>query len=813
MDSQFVEHYSEGRLRWLDGIVDRIVNDRVCKAFKDNVSGLSRTETALLVSHVGLSHIYGIPDTHIVLPGFLSEQEVVTLISRHWRDGYFDVRLASSLAQLWACLYRVGLDTNNVRPELALALFQSELGSRMATECSDDLEPSPSSEVLDYVKSNPQTPSDLGSLGSFDLAIPGSHIPLVHALLTAPGSEAASIVTTLEQIACTPDDERMAWDDNALRRASQHHLLPRSVIGGWPGPRVNDIPPWVRDSVMTDGARMSYASVGFVPGWFIVAESTDDLNALRRWAWDAENSFILGEDESGNLMVGIELTLPSTEETVRAWWSYSLDYALSLSGLKTMVALGVIRLDIYHIDSESQLRYISSFGCRLPKDLTTFIRNYLIRNEPPSDEVFLITPMTEQQELSMMAQVEQHAFEGLHLSLKADHNSDLGVAFRQYLEIVDATTAATFKGYPADIQAYESAREKLRLTIAASATRAITPIDLEDLGKDRAYAQFRFVQDGANGLVADVAYLDASGDVRVKMYEFTGGFDGRWPLDRQSEALAGGFSELKELVALGVCNIVVNPHSVTYNLPYHEALLRIGFHEASYSHRAATLRSPGASKIGEALVTGFAGEGTRHIQAVDTELEFIKQLYKSLAPDSKLQGGTLPDVVHLSGHGTSGSRSYEVGLEVQPDAPPLSSAQILLNVDASQTELVYLSACSTGRGSYGPLQIVDTVPLDVAFIEKGARSVLSTSAPVNDNVACFFACTFHHALVLQEATIWDAYQFARTATRNRDVPTDLLGLRDLLAEIWPTWRSDLAISAASSPNDWQLFRLSGRHWE
>lgn len=810
MSSLILDQYAESRLRWLEGITNRIVDDRVCKTFKDNESGLSRTETSLLVSHVGLSHVYGIADDDIALPEFLAYEEVVALISRHWRQGHFDVRLASSLPQLWSCLFRLGLDTGNLRPELALELIGSQLGSRMKMESSDNLEPSANSEVLFFIEQHPLAPSDLESLGSFDLASPGSHIPMVHALLETRGSDAARVFTELERIACVADDERTAWNDQALLGASRQLFISQSMKGGWPGPGSNDVPVWVRDQIMTVGARASYATVGFVPGWFAVAESADDLNALRRWAYDAHNSFVLGADESGTLMLGIKLTLPSTEETTHMWWGYPLE-GLPLFWLKTMVAVGLVRLDIYRIDSDSRLEYVNSFGCRLPEDLTAWLRTYLMKHEP-QDELLLVAPMSYEQKLHAMAQVEQHAFESLNLSVTADPDSELGIAFHEYLEIVDATTAATFRGYPADTQAYESAREKLRLAIGAHAERSIAPIDLEYLGEGRAYAQFHLVQDGADSLVADVAYVDLSGEVRVGTYEFSGSFSNLWALERQSQALADGFSELKELLALGICKIIVNPHSVTYNLPYHEALLRLGFSEVSYSHRAATLQLRRAAKTGGALVTGFAGEGTRHIRAVDTELEFVKQLYEDLVPNSQLRRARLPEVVHLCGHGTSGSRSYEVGLELEPDSPPLSAAQILSDVDASGVDLVYLSACSTGRGSYGHLQLVDTVPLDVAFIEKGARTVLSTSAPVNDMVACFFACMFHYS-VSQEATIWDAYQFARTAAQNRNVPATQQQLRGMLTEVWPTWQNDLKNSTDSYPDDWQLFRLSGRHWD
>ena len=274
--------------------------------------------------------------------------------------------------------------------------------------------------------------------------------------------------------------------------------------------------------------------------------------------------------------------------------------------------------------------------------------------------------------------------------------------------------------------------------------------------------------------------------------------------------MAEGFRELRGLVELGICKIVVNAHSVTYNLPYHEALLRMGFTEASYSHRAGTLNRGCPSESTNTVVIGYAGAGTRHIKAVDTELEFVSELYDTTVTESPLS--KLPATVHLSGHGHAGSKNYEVGIEIDPTGPPLSSARVLMDLDATDSDLVYLSACSTGSGSYGPLQLADTVPLDVAFIEKGARAVLSTSAPVNDSVACFFACIFHHARSTGD-TIWDAYALAREATRDQEVPHNRPHLGDMLGRIWPQWRTDLMNGAASAPDDWQLFRLSGRHWK
>ncbi|MGJ3190086.1 CHAT domain-containing protein [Paenarthrobacter sp. FR1] len=760
---------------------------------------------------MGLSHVYGIADSDTAVQDYLPEQVVVTLISKHWRVGHFPAELAPSLENLWACLYRLGLDTETVRAEVAKALLNSQLGRRMQGEALHRLDPdSVDRNVLTYLEKNPLTPSNLASLGSFALDAPSSHLPIVHALLMDQELEAAHLVTMLELTACLPDNAQMAWNTVALTTASRQILMYSSMPGGWPGPGQDDVPDWVRDCVTVTGARMTYASAGFVPGWLFVAESQDELNAVRRWAYNTQGSFFAGLNDSGDLVIGFEMTLPSDGETVQTSWLYPLDDALSLSRVKTMAAMGLIRIDIYRISSNAELEYVYSYGCSLPRVLVDALYNHLAAHELPHERVRTISPLSAPQRLLMMAQIEQHAFDGLHDNLSADVNSRLGIAFKRYLEIVDASTAAAFNGHPVDTQAYETAREVLRQTIGSSRERFTEPIDLKELGEDRAYAQFRFAKDSPRRLVADIAYLDESGATVVDSHELAGAYSAAWSIERQSAALADGFHDIASLLELGISKMVVNPHSVIYNLPYHEALLRLGFDQVSYCHRAGTLTRRRSTESTGSVVHGYAGEGKRHIRAVDIELQFIGELYESA--HNEVFPTRLPAVAHFAGHGHSGTRNYEVGIEIDAQEPPLSSARVLMEFDAVDTDLVYLSACSTGRGSYGTLQLAETVPLDVAFIEKGARSVLSTAAPVNDAVACFFACVFHH-LRRSGDDIWKAYVLAREATRDQRTPYDRSGLDEMLDRIWPNWRTDLAQGSATYPDDWQLFRLSGRHWD
>ena len=246
-----------------------------------------------------------------------------------------------------------------------------------------------------------------------------------------------------------------------------------------------------------------------------------------------------------------------------------------------------------------------------------------------------------------------------------------------------------------------------------------------------------------------------------------------------------------------------------YNFPFHEALMALGFREVSYTHHLGSLapRPAGFARPG-ALVCGFAGDAGSRISSVDVELAVV----------AELTGGTLdalpnvlPGVVHLAGHADTGSRAHEVGMWLGPAAAPLSAASVLLDIDASATSLVFLSACSTGAGVFFAGELIGAVPLDVAFLEKGAQVVVSTSAPVNDQVACFFACVFHYELG-RGASIWESYRSARQATASASLGDGRPELESMLSARWPGWQGDIEGRIVDHDETWRLFRLSGRHW-
>ena len=98
--------------------------------------------------------------------------------------------------------------------------------------------------------------------------------------------------------------------------------------------------------------------------------------------------------------------------------------------------------------------------------------------------------------------------------------------------------------------------------------------------------------------------------------------------------------------------------------------------------------------------------------------------------------------------------------------------------------------------------------MDVAFIEAGARAVVSTSTPVNDYIACFFATVFHSEL-LEGTSLWEAFVNAREAARSGELPNSA----EVIERCWPNWYSDIRAALAQHPHDWESYRLSGRYWD
>jgi len=797
------EAFASGRRLWLDHVATLILNSTTSQIFNDDL--LAPVEKAMLVVHVGVGHLYGVADADSCVEHVLSADQVEALISRYWRDGRLDPHLARFAPFLWTSLYRLGRDTGAIREELLKELFHSQLGRRLQPETDHDLAPeSIDRRVLDHIEERQLQPAP-EEVGVLPLDCEGSHLRFIDALHEEGVSDAMGLVTLLEIHACLLEDDRVRTELAAVEDAGNQHEIFRSMPGGWPGPDPGDVPGWVRDVVLNVGARMFYASTGHVPGWLIVAESDDELQAIHRWSYEPRFGF--GRDGSGNPVLSIQLTFPSDQQTAYAWWHYPLDDLRSVTRLRTLIATGIVRLDVYRISSASRLEFVFAFGCPLPLQLREACREYLEASSLPPADVHLFHPSTPLGDLTRMTMAERSMFDGLSRGvqeLRTQSTSSLAMAYRRYLETLDTTTAAALGGVAGD-DLYQASRENWRIALAQQGQPSRELIDLTLLGAGRGFAQFQVKLDEPTQLVAHVAFLNDSGELTTSMVEFDGKLSTGWEIEQQAAALTAGLAEFDQLLTNGVTKLVVCPAPAAYNLPLHEALLRLGFQEVSYTHRVGTLVARVRETAADAAVVGFAGEGPRHISAVDTELEIISHLY---ATSRALHlTGSLPRIVHLAGHGHAGNRTYETAMEISATEPPLSSARVLLDLDASDSDLVFLSACSSGAGAYLPDQLAEAIPMDIAFIEAGARTVVSTSTPVNDYIAGFFAVVFHSER-LSGSPVWEAYEKAREAARTGTWSNP----SDVIEQLWPTWSVDVSAAISRHPHDWLSYRLSGRHW-
>jgi len=797
------EAFASGRRLWLEHISTLILNSTASRIFTDN--RLAPVEQAMLVVHAGIGHVYGVAEADSCIEQVLSPEQVEALVSSYWRDGRLDPRLARFIPFLWPSLYRLGRDTGAFSDELLQDLFHSQLGRRLQRETDKDLHPEAvDSQILKHIEERQLKPSGI-DVGDLSLECEGSHLGFVDALLEAGVPLAMQLVTLLEIQACFLDDERAETELAALQKAGELHEIFRSMRSGWPGPSPQNVPNWVRDVTLNVGARMFHASTGHVPGWLIVAESDDELQAIHHWSYAP--TFGFGQDALGNPVLTIQLTFPSDQQTADAWWIYPLDDLRSVTHLRTLLAIGLVRLDVYKISRAGRLEFVFAFGCPLPLPLRDACWQFLSENSIPTSEILLFHPLTSRDELARMTLAERSVYDGLSRGVHALHaepSSPLGAAYRRHLETLDAATAAAFGGIPAD-GVYQESRESWRIALGQAGPPPKELIDLTPLGSGRGYAQFQVKLDGVTQLIAHVAFLDDSNELVTKTVEFDGRLSIEWDLDRQAAALAAGLSDFGQVLASGVTKLVVCPATAAYNLPIHDALLRLGFDEVGYTHRVGTLAAQSREGAAAATIIGFAGEGPRQINAVDTELTIVSHLYS--AYELRTLSGALPRIVHLAGHGHAGNRSYETAIEVSATEPPLSSARILLALDASKSDLVFLSACSSGAGEYFSDQLAEAIPMDVAFIEAGAKAVVSTSTPVNDHIACFFAAVFHTE-VLSGGSVWESFLKAREAARTATLP----GASEAIARLWPTWFADVSAAIDVNPDHWLSYRLSGRYW-
>lgn len=787
--------FQQARSRWLThvaGMVHSPRADRFGTALEVPCSDLER---ALVVVHVGLTHLMGGDRDDAALADFCSPSEADSIIG-DWRSAGQSAHVVGEIVHVWHALWRVGASTQGIRAELDAFIADGYLARtlRAGRALDDELDSAwaglSASGLPDRVEIDP----------IWDC--PGSHLERIREA-GRPPQDLWHGLSPLERRALIGARRHPHLEDAYARTISVVEVW-HSMQGGWGGPAPTDVPSWWRDMVVRRGGRQLQDRAGAVPCWFVVAESVDELRAYAAWQWsDAGIGIGYDRDARGDVILQIQLPIDDGGPPGFVEFRYPTAYLGGATSLDMLAWVGIIRLEVYEV-VDSELRFAFSRGVRLP-DLRSKLTdaeirqfpayNWLEHHEPTADDV-----------LDRMRNAERVQFELVRRG-EAARNSEpserVATAYDAYLRRLDEGGSAAHSGLVADEAAIDRARRELRLALSYVENPA-DAIALDLLGPDRAYANVQLIESEPARVTSAVAYPVPDG---VDATELT-----LCVQDYENGGLVADDEAWQEFSGLPFTRVLVSPSGPLYALPIHEDFLEAGLEQVSYAHRVAILSTapPRMHAAQEILLAGWSPPaGSRdHLPCLDLELSALEGIYGQTRRE--LVGfGVLPAVVHLAGHGDAGSRAVDYWLRASSSADHLvTPARVLLDVDASETELVYLSACSTGRGEFGSRTIMDAIPLDVAFLERGATCVLSTSAPVNDSIATIFAISFHAAWRIG-ASIWDAYTEARAVIASGSASGVVANILD---ENWERWREALMRGCAAEPESWMLFRLSGRHW-
>jgi CHAT domain-containing protein len=165
------------------------------------------------------------------------------------------------------------------------------------------------------------------------------------------------------------------------------------------------------------------------------------------------------------------------------------------------------------------------------------------------------------------------------------------------------------------------------------------------------------------------------------------------------------------------------------------------------------------------------------------------------------------DVVHLAVHGIEPTSGRPAWLELLPDSA--NDGRLFADEIAAlrlRSTLVTLSACDSGVGAPNPGDEIPGV-LDRAFLQAGARTVISSRWPVSDAATLRFMETFYGALA--ERGRLGAFAEAQRALRSGRVSGDGLEAGALAVRGVRRPADDGRPADFTHPYFWASFALKG----
>ena len=759
------------------------------KRWRSRSSAFTDVDRALAFVHVGLAHIRGFATNAMGLPEALVDSDVLRdIVLNGWRVGASDVRIAMTLDATWLALHNLGQAFGLVSPELhaGLATWATSMVVRTPIEFS------------------PLPTTDQGGDTPLDPTHPLSNLdPWLQQVAALDQSVLESQLCDLERYWCQPHDVSMpTWGLSTFSRIQE---LPKVI--SWPeeGEAIAD---WVRDLAIGLNGRALIGSTGAVTEWILVAESEEEAAAMRRSSYAPEVR--IGREGSRNVMV---YSVPFDDATATMSFGYPLDVLHDIAGLVILAITRRVRVDLLQLDDTRTLVYLGSWHADITDGVASII-DLLVRRAYSATKPLLATWSSEDERvMSFVAAAERAAFESLwavDAAASAAPCSPLKTRWTEYLQAEAGAAAAALQGAPVDQLAVEGARDRL----IAERNRAYRPghqVAIENLDRGEAYLVVTYAQDSSVQMQVRAVWKAQDGPQgrEFDLSEHSRLLAGNHDPDELRARLTTVLSELRVLQDEGIQRLFINVAGAVYDLPFHDALLRNGFDRVAYTHTLDRVSSRLPSLSAIATVYGSAGEAGDHLDTLDLELRLVAETWSTSRADS-LDLDDVGDILHLAGHGNTGQAQWEIFLQVNgPNEAPLSAADVLLSNPTKPPALVVLSACSTGAGMYSPLQPMDAVPLDIAFLQRGAHCVISTAAPVNDYMATFFAIVLHSELATN-GDVWSAYIFARRCSADAEIVNESATLRAKLDAMWPDWQKQLASIPLHKRDDWRLYRVVGR---
>jgi len=786
------EKVQEIRSAWFTQIAHRIVPEALV-ACVPKIEQLPPYEQAVVVLGVGIGHMLGIDDDDLTFGSILTHADVEYIISSWWRTGYIDPDVAAWLMQTIQSMVWAIKHLQRKSNSCLLQWFEhSDLRNRVLQywQHFDDDHVDFNSQIQDLCMPMP----DCDSLSELFEALL-RHYPSMKVLLS---------LSPLESRLLGVDPERDSARE--LLQGIRHTLyIPQIVPGSWPGMYEGPTPGWVEEIVTVDGARLFHSGSGYIASVFFVAESDEDEQALQKWMYSPEIGYRFENDNLAFLVIILQFP----EGPGYLEYRYYHNDNRSADRLKALLGTGFLRLEIYRLCEDGTVRHRWNFGIDLMDSLAPLEQHLREWTKSHSPSLWPTAPSSTDV-LQRMKHREQSLFESVLVPLSARNSSEeIDQAWKRRLQVLVNAANQYGKGGIIDDAQLAETHEILRNAESHRRPEPTAPLSTKCLGPHRAFLQLTVTSDGY--IDGAAAYIDDSGEQRAQIIDLSRiSFEGPSRNYRTlSIYLAEAFAELDFLLDKGVKDLVLNVGSGIYNIPFHDALLMRGFSSVSYLHSLNVLRQPSSgcsNPQSQGIVVGYPGSGKQFLSAVGAEIELIGRVAK--LNQQQTVPSTWPSIAHVTGHGTTGCREFEVGIDLGPDGGFLSGPRILQQIDASATEVAFLSACNSGAGDFQIGHQIRAVPLDVALLEKGCTAVVSTAAPVNDFVAMLFSTLFHWHYA-KTASIWNSYASAREAFAQNPplLPEEVQILMD---QHFPQWRSSLPSSQFET---WRLFRLSGTHWD